>query len=240
MGQKVNPISFRMGVEKDWSSKWFDTRNFSKFLLEDIYIREEIEKKLTRNASIKRIEIKRDAREVVVIIYTSKPGMIIGRSGQGINDLAKFLESKVAKHRQVLKPWEKSLDLKNINKKIKIEIVEVNNPELCARLMAQNIASQLEKRIAFRRAAKQAMTRIMQNRQALGVKVVVAGRLGGAEIARTERFSEGSIPLNTIKSNVDYALETAYTTYGTIGVKVWICQKEIAKNSQSVKNFKKV
>lgn len=240
MGHKVNPISMRMQLEKNWSSKWFDMRNFSQNLLEDIYIKDLIEKKLGRQSSIKKIEIKRDAREIVVTIYTAKPGMIIGRSGQGINNLNSYLDTMICAKRKIKMPWSGlQKNSKTSAKKIKIEILEINEPEVCARLVAQNIASQLEKRIAYRRAVKQSISKIMQNRHALGVKIVVAGRLGGVEIARTERFAEGSIPLNTIKSNVEYAQETAYTTYGTIGVKVWICKRESNEIKKNVKNFYK-
>lgn len=219
MGQKTNPIAIRLQLEKNWSSKWITGRDFVSYLYEDLKLKEAVDKFLGRQASINKIEIKRDAREISLTIYTAKPGIIIGRSGQGIANLQKHLQEVVAIVSKRIKTKSKNPT------KLKIEIIEIREPESCARLMAQNIASQLEKRIAYRRAVKQAISRIRQNRNNLGVKVNVAGRLGGVEIARRERFSDGSIPLGTFKANIDYAQENAYTTYGVIGVKVWIYKK---------------
>lgn len=222
MGQKTNPIAIRLQLEKNWNSKWITGRDFANYLYEDLRLKEAVNKFLGRQASINRIEIKRDAREISLTIYTAKPGIIIGRSGQGISNLQKHLQKIIAEVSKRMKTKPKNLT------KLKIEIIEIREPESCARLMAQNIATQLEKRIAYRRAVKQSITRIRQNRNNLGVKVNVAGRLGGVEIARRERFSDGSIPLGTFKANIDYAQENAYTTYGVIGVKVWIYKRDQA------------
>lgn len=217
MGQKANPISIRLQINKNWSSKWFASNNFAQNLLEDLKLRDAIKAKLGRNSAIDKIEIRRDPREIKISIYTAKPGIIIGRSGKGISDLDEYLSKKMLS-------WQKPESQKKAAK-FKIEIMEIREPEVYARLIAQNIAAQLEKRVAFRRAVKQAITRVMQNRQALGIKVIVAGRLGGAEIARRERFVDGQIPLGTFKADISYAQENAYTTFGTIGVKVWIHRK---------------
>lgn len=231
MGQKANPLALRIQLNKNWSSQWFETRNISDMLLEDLAIRNAINNKLTRAASIDKIEIKRDAREINIIIHTAKPGMVIGRSGQGISDLGKYVETRLTKLRNYKKPWEyfsKNIDKlqQKSAKKLKIDIMEISEPESHAKLIAQTIATQLEKRIAYRRAIKQAISRVMQNRKIGGIKVVVAGRLGGVEIARRERFADGSLPLGSFKQNIDYAYEIAYTTFGTIGIKVWIYIKK--------------
>ncbi len=236
MGQKVNPTSLRLIVKKNWQSRWFAQKDFALLFAEDILLKKLANQKLGKNAGIERIEISRDAQEITLTITTSKPGIIIGRSGQGIEDLKKFLEKKLASFREENKNIFPSLakleDPKLLNRKLKIEILEVRIPELSAKLMAQNIAIQIEKRIAFRRAANQAMNKIME-KGALGVKINLSGRLGGAEIARREKFSHGSIPLGTIKAEVDYAQVDALTTYGTIGVKVWIYKNSANKNDKN-------
>ncbi|EKD56288.1 MAG: hypothetical protein ACD_58C00239G0011 [uncultured bacterium] len=226
MGQKANPNSVRLVINKDWKSKWFSQRNFTIFFLEDIKLKKALLKKLGKSSGIANINIQRNPQQILITIYSSKPGIIIGRSGQGINDLTHFLEKELNNIKKsftynVQKFIEQSQDKKTINSKIKIDIVEVRDPELNAELVAQNITLQLEKRIAYRRAVKQAINKVMQ-KKAKGVKVHVAGRLGGVEIARSEGFSEGSIPLGTFKANVDYAFVPAHTVYGIIGVKVWI------------------
>lgn len=225
MGHKANPNSLRLILHKNWQSKWFTQRNFALYLLEDIKIKEAINKKLPRTG-IASINISRDAQQIKIIISTSKPGMIIGRSGQGIADLNKFLEKKIANIRHEFSyTFKKHFIIeKNLTNKIKIDIVEIRDPETVANLVAQNIAQQLEKRVAHRKAIKQAISKVMQ-KKALGVKINVAGRLGGVEIARSENFGEGSIPLGTFKANVDYGFDTAFTVYGTIGVKVWIYKR---------------
>ncbi|NLM76356.1 MAG: 30S ribosomal protein S3 [Clostridiaceae bacterium] len=207
MGQKVNPHGLRIGIIKDWDTKWYaNDKDFSAFLVEDVKIREFIKEKLYI-AGIARIEIERAANKVKINIHTAKPGIVIGRQGSGIEALRKDLE-------------------KLTNKSILLNITEIRTPETNAQLVAENIAAQLEKRISFRRAMKQAMSRAMRL-GAKGIKTAVSGRLGGAEIARTEHYSEGTIPLQTLRADIDYGFAEANTTYGKIGVKVWIYKGEV-------------
>ncbi|NLC68241.1 MAG: 30S ribosomal protein S3 [Clostridiaceae bacterium] len=202
MGQKVNPHGLRIGIIKDWDTKWYaNKKNFGDLILEDNKIRKHIKNKLYL-AGISRIEIERFANKVRVNVNTAKPGLVIGKGGTGIEELRKELE-------------------KLTGKSVLINISEIKNPELDAQLVAENIASQLEKRISFRRAMKQAMTRAMKL-GAKGIKTAVSGRLGGAEIARSEHYHEGTIPLQTLRADIDYGFAEANTTYGKIGVKVWI------------------
>ncbi len=202
MGQKINPVGFRLIFTKDWQSKWFDSRNFASSVVQDIRIRQLIASKLGYRASVAKIEIERSNNELIVTIYTAKPGVVIGRSGAGIDALKKDLA-------------------KIIDGTFKINIEEVKNPELNAQLVAQNVASQLERRLPFRRVIK-STTEAAVRAGALGAKVSVSGRLNGAEMARRETSAVGSIPLHTIKANIDYAAAEAKTTFGVIGVKVWI------------------
>lgn len=206
MGQKVNPHGLRIGIIKTWDAKWYADKDYAKNLHEDIKVRDFLKKKLYASG-ISRIEIERAANRVKVTIHTAKPGMVIGRGGAGIEDIKKEL---------------KRLTEKNID----VNIAEVRQPELDATLVAENIAAQLEKRIAFRRAMKQSVTRTMRM-GAKGIKVMVGGRLGGAEIARSEHYREGSIPLHTLRADIDYGTAEAHTTYGRIGVKVWIYKGEV-------------
>lgn len=208
MGQKVHPHGLRVGVIKDWDARWYaDNRNFADNLIEDNTIREFVKKKLYA-AGISKIEIERAAKRVKLNIFTSKPGMVIGRGGSGIEELKKSLLTMVK------------------DKTILINIVEVKSAETDAQLMAENIAAQLEKRIAFRRAMKQSIQRAM--RQGVkGVKTECSGRLGGAEIARSEKYHEGTIPLHTLRADIDYGFAEANTTYGKIGVKVWVYKGEV-------------
>jgi len=207
MGQKVNPHGLRIGIIKDWDTKWYaNEKSFSDLLIEDVKIREHIKKKLYA-AGISRIEIERFANKVRINVNTAKPGLVIGKGGTGIEELRKELE-KLTK-RSVL-----------------INISEIKVPELDAQLVAENIASQLERRISFRRAMKQAMSRTMRL-GSKGIKTSVSGRLGGAEIARTEHYHEGTIPLQTLRADIDYGFAEANTTYGKIGVKVWIYKGEV-------------
>jgi small subunit ribosomal protein S3 len=209
MGQKVNPYSMRIGINNNWKSQWFAPKaNFARFLLDDQKIRQTVAKQFTRDAGIGRVEIKRDANQITLIIHTSKPGMIIGRAGAGVEGL------KVALAKAI------KTDLK-----IKIDIHEIKNGELWANIVASNIASQIERRISYRRASKQAIERTM-GRGALGIRIGIAGRLGGAEIARSEKFSQGTVPLSTFRADIDYAQVDAHTTFGVIGVKVWIYKGE--------------
>jgi small subunit ribosomal protein S3 len=208
MGQKVSPHGLRVGVIKDWDAKWYaDKSRFADFLVEDNKIREFVKKKLYA-AGVSRVVIERAAdTRVKVIVMTAKPGMVIGRSGTGIDDLKKDLE-------------------KMTGKTVIIEIREVRRAELDAQLTAESIAQALERRVSFRRAMKQAMGRTMKA-DAKGIKILVSGRLGGAEIARSEKYSEGNVPLHTLRADIDYGFAEADTTYGKLGIKVWINHGEI-------------
>jgi small subunit ribosomal protein S3 len=208
VGQKVHPHGLRVGVIKDWDAKWYaDKKNFADNLVEDNQIREYVKSKLY-TSGISKIEIERAAKRVKINIFTAKPGMIIGKGGSGIEALKKNLEQFVK------------------DKNILINIVEVRSAETDAQLMAENIAAQLEKRISFRRAMKQTIQRAMRA-GAKGVKTACAGRLGGAEIARTEQYHEGTIPLQTLRADINYGFAEADTTYGKIGVKVWLYKGEV-------------
>lgn len=208
MGQKVNPHGLRVGIIKDWNAKWYaDKRNFADNLIEDHKIREFVKKDLY-SAGISKIEIERSAKKVKLNIHTAKPGVIIGKGGAGIEALKNKLKNVV--------------DSKNLL----INIVEVKNAEVDAQLMAENIAAQLEKRISFRRAMKQTIQRAMKS-GAKGVKTACSGRLGGAEMARDEFYHEGTIPLQTLRADIDYGFAEAQTTYGKIGIKVWVFKGEI-------------
>ncbi|OGD65456.1 30S ribosomal protein S3 [Candidatus Berkelbacteria bacterium RIFCSPHIGHO2_12_FULL_36_9] len=224
MGQKVNPISFRLINNKEWRSKWFSQREYADLLAEDIELRKGISEKLGRSGGVNKVEIERGNQETTINIHTAKPGIIIGRSGQGVNQLKEYLEKRILKTNFPIRGYisENNPAAKKPNHKIKINIMEIRNPEICASLVAQNICQQLEKRIAYRRAVKMAIEKMKVHKEVKGVKVSVAGRLGGAEIARKEKFSDGSIPLGTFRSQIDYAHHDAFTTYGVIGVKVWI------------------
>jgi small subunit ribosomal protein S3 len=202
MGQKINPTGFRLGYTKNWQSKWFDSRNFASSVAQDIRIRKLIADKLGFRASVAKVEIERSNNELIVSIHTAKPGVVIGRSGAGVEALKKDLA-------------------KIIDGAFKVNIEEIKNPELDAKLVAENVASQLERRLPFRRIIK-STTDASVRAGALGAKVSVSGRLNGAEMARRETAAIGSIPLHTIKANIDYATAEAKTTYGVIGVKVWI------------------
>jgi small subunit ribosomal protein S3 len=207
MGQKVNPHGLRIGIIKDWDTKWYaNAKNFSEFLVEDNKIRKYIKKKLYISG-VARIEIERAANKIKVNVHTAKPGIVIGKGGAGIEELRKEVEGLTGKS-------------------VLINITEIKTPEVNAQLVAENIASQLEKRISFRRAMKQAMSRAMKL-GAKGIKTAVSGRLGGAEIARSEHYHEGTIPLQTLRADIDYGFAEANTTYGKIGVKTWIYKGEV-------------
>jgi len=206
MGQKVHPESMRVGYIHDWKSTWFSEKDFADYLLEDIKIREHIDNKLS-HAGLSSITIKKNKGEVEVNIHTARPGIVIGKSGSEVDALRKELH-------------------KMTNKAVKVNILEIKRPELDAKLVAQSIAEQLVNRVAFRRAMKRSLTSAMRS-GAKGVKVQVSGRLGGAEMARTEGYSEGRVPLHTIRADIDYGFFEAKTTFGRIGVKVWINKGEI-------------
>ena len=207
MGQKVHPHGLRVGIIKDWDAKWYASgKNFADTLIEDVKLRDVIKEKLY-TAGISKIEIERAANRIKLNIYTAKPGIVIGRGGSGIEALKRDI-------------------YKLTNKTAVINIIEVKVPDLDAQLVAENIAAQLERRISFRRAMKQAMSRTMKA-GAKGIKTMVSGRLGGAEIARSEGYHEGTIPLQTLRADIDYGFIEAHTTYGRIGVKVWIYKGEV-------------
>ena len=215
MGQKVNPHGFRVGVIKDWDSRWFAEKNaFGDTLVEDYKVRNFIKKGL-KDAGIPRIEIERDAQKVRVHIHCAKPGMVIGRNGSEIEKLRETCQ-------------------KMLGKPVVVNIVEIKNPDANAQLVAENIAAQLEKRISFRRAMKLAIGRAMRL-GVKGIKTMVSGRLGGAEIARSEQYHEGTIPLQTLRADIDYGFAEADTTYGKIGVKVWIYKGEVLADNRRAK-----
>jgi small subunit ribosomal protein S3 len=206
LGQKTHPIGFRLGVIKSWNSRWFAEKNFADLIKEDVLIRKYANKRL-EHAGLSRVEILRAPRRVTVDIHTAKPGIVIGRKGIEVDKLRGELQLLTGKE-------------------ILLNIIEVKKPEVDASLVADNIAKQLEGRISFRRAMKKAVTSAMKM-GAEGIKVMCGGRLGGAEIARSEKYHRGRVPLHTLRADIDYATATAHTTYGTIGVKVWICKGEI-------------
>jgi len=211
VGQKVSPIGFRLGIIRDWEAKWYADKNYTDLLHEDLKIRKVIAKHLD-NAGVSRVEIERAANRIRISVHTAKPGIVIGRGGTGVDELRKKLE-------------------KLTGKQVHINIIEIKVPEMDAHLVAESIATQLTKRIAFRRAMKQSVLRTMRA-GAKGVKVMVSGRLGGAEIARRESYHEGSVPLQTLRANIDYGFVEAHTTYGRIGVKVWIYKGEVLPTKQ--------
>ena len=218
MGQKVNPHGLRVGVIKDWDAKWYaGKKNFSEFLVEDVKVREYVKKKFY-NAGISRVRIERTANKLIVNVDTGKPGMLIGKNGVIKDELKASLEKMTGKN-------------------VIVNVFEVKSPDLDAQLCAENIATQLEKRTSFRRAMKQVMSRTMRA-GALGIKAACGGRLGGAEIARSEHYHEGTIPLQTLRADIDYGFAEANTTYGKIGVKVWIYKGEVLPEVKTVKNDK--
>ena len=210
MGQKVNPHGMRVGIIKDWNARWFAKKDdFAKYIKEDHDIRVQLKKQLYA-AGISKIETERAANKLTVNIYTAKPGIVIGKGGQGVEILKEQLSRQTGKT-------------------VILNIIEVKRPDIDAQLVAENIASQLERRISFRRAMKQAISRAMKG-GALGIKAMCSGRLGGAEIARSEKYHDGSIPLQTLRADIDYGFAEAHTTYGRIGCKVWIYKGEILGN----------
>ncbi|MEG1835000.1 MAG: 30S ribosomal protein S3 [Oscillospiraceae bacterium] len=214
MGQKINPTGLRVGVIKDWESRWYsDKKNFGDTLVSDYELREYLLKTLAP-AGVPKVEIERDAKRVRVNIHCAKPGMVIGRGGSEIEKLKQTCKSMLGAEKEVF-----------------INIVEIKQPDLNAQLVAENIALQLEKRVSFRRALKQSIGRTMKL-GAKGIKIQVSGRLGGAEIARSEHYHEGTIPLQTIRADIDYGFAEAKTTYGRIGVKVWLYKGEVLHDSR--------
>jgi small subunit ribosomal protein S3 len=202
MGQKVNPRSMRLQIDRDWQSRWYADRDYATYLIQDLKIRKSISGKLNKRAGVARVDIERSVNQLLITIHTSKPGVVIGRGGSGAEEL-------------------KAMLAKIVGRPVKVSIEEVKKPETNAQLVAENIAGQLERRIGFRRAMKMAAENAMKS-GALGAKVTVAGRLNGAEMARRETVAQGSIPLHTLRADIDYAQALAKTTYGVIGVKVWV------------------
>lgn len=217
MGQKVNPNGLRIGINRDWESRWFATKDFAKFILEDIKIRKLINNQIA-NSGISKIEIERTSDEVKVDVFTSKPGVVIGKRGTTINDMKEMLQ-------------------KEVGKAVQLNIVEVKKPELVAKLVAEGIASQLEGRVSFRKAMKKAVSLTLKA-GAKGIKVQCSGRLGGAEMARREWYREGRVPLHTLRAAIDYGFAEANTTFGKIGVKVWIYLGDVIIDKVSVNDKK--
>ena len=213
MGHKINPVAFRLGIQKDWSSRWYSEKNRIEFLRGDFAIRELLKKKLVK-ASVDGVDIVRSGNSISISIRSARPGMIIGRGGKGLDELQQDIKKVLGKISAEKK--------QKLNSTIKIEIEEIKKPELFARLIAKNICEQLEKRIPFRRAMKMTIEKVMSEPVIKGMKVLAKGRLGGAEIARKEQLTRGKIPLQNLRADIDYAHEEANTTYGAIGVKVWL------------------
>ena len=215
MGQKVHPTGIRLGISTDWNSKWYaNSKEFSKFLMEDIKIRDYLKKKL-KHASVSKILIERPTKEVVITVYSSRPGIVIGKKGEDIEKYREKISSILGAPKD----------------QVKLNVKEIRKPELDAQLVSEGIAQQLERRIMYRRAMKRAVTNTMRL-GALGIKVNVGGRLNGAEIARSEWYREGRVPLHTLKANIDYGFSEALTTYGIIGIKVWIFHEDEKQDNE--------
>jgi len=215
LGQKVHPYGFRVGITKDWKSRWYAKKDYQKFLQEDLRIKKFVKQEMF-HAGIAKVEIERKAKKVIVQVHTSRPALVIGKKGVEIEKLKKQIQ-------------------RFTEKEISVTIHEIRRPELCALLVAEHVANQLVRRVAFRRALKKAMINTMKY-GALGIKVSVAGRLGGSEIARTQWQREGRVPLHTLRADIDYGYAVAKTTYGVIGVKVWIYKGEIFDNTKGTEN----
>ncbi|HWK79544.1 MAG TPA: 30S ribosomal protein S3 [Thermomicrobiales bacterium] len=213
MGRKVNPIGFRLGIASDWESKWFAERNYTELVAEDLKIRKLIYKELQR-AGISRIELERSANKVDITLHTSKPGIVIGKQGANVDRIRQLIE-------------------KEVGKKANLRIEEIKVPETDARLIAESIAEQIQRRVAYRRAMKHAVQQAMR-RGAKGVKIRLGGRLGGAEMSRTVTEMDGRVPLHTLRANIDFAVVHAHTTYGRIGVKVWVYKGDVIRRSADV------
>ncbi|MBE3138523.1 MAG: 30S ribosomal protein S3 [Actinobacteria bacterium] len=218
MGQKVNPNGLRLGINKDWQSRWFATKDYAKFLYEDIRIRKVLDEQLA-NAGISKIEIERTAEEIKVDLFTSKPGVVIGKRGTNINDIRLVIQKEVSKN-------------------IQLNIIEVKKPEIIAILVAEAIASQLVGRVSFRKAMKKSISLALKA-GAKGIRVQCAGRLGGAEMARTEWYREGRVPLHTLRADIDYGFAEANTTFGKIGVKVWVYLGDVLLDKAEIEEKRK-
>ena len=204
MGQKISPTSLRISINKDWRSRWFSVKKYPEFLKEDVILRNNLAKKL-KNMSVDRVEIERSPDVLAITIHTARPGLIIGRGGTGIEDLKHEIQKLVKRKTAV-----------------RLDVQEFKNPEASATIVAEQMVEQIEKRIPYRRVLKQSLAKIVSNRDVKGAKVTLGGRLDGNDIARTEHLEQGSLPLQTLRANIDFAKATAHTTYGTVGIKVWI------------------
>jgi small subunit ribosomal protein S3 len=225
MGHKINPTAFRLGIQqKEWKSRWFSRKNLKDYLEEDFVLRSWLKRKLSK-ASVESVDITRSGNSISITVKSARPGLIIGRGGKGLEELQHGLKKELDK----LYKKRGSIAKKSA---IKLEIEEIKRPELFARLVAQNAVEQIEKRMPFRRVMKQVLEKVSSESGVKGVKIMVSGRLGGAEIARTEQLSKGKIPLQNLRADIDYAHEEAHTTYGVIGVKVWIYKGDIFSESK--------
>lgn len=209
MGHKISPTSFRIGINKDWLSRWFGRGKYVRYLKDDVGVRDFLSRRL-KGMAVDRVELERGADTINILIYTARPGLIIGRGGTGAEEL------KTSLHKLLKKKIS-----------VRVEIQEIKNPESSASIMAESIVDQIEKRIPYRRIMKQTISKMIANKDVKGVKIQIGGRLDGAEIARSEHLEEGNLPLQTIRADIDFARATAITTYGTIGVKVWIYKGEV-------------
>ncbi len=241
MAQKINPLGLRIGLYKNWTSRWFDWNNYSQNLEGDFLIRKLILKKL-KDSKIESVEIERGVHTLKITIHCARPGLIIGRGGTGIDSLRKEIDANIRKsyslyaHRNSTVKKDLLGDIKKMQyPKVNLSIEEVPQVETCAAIVSQNIAEELERRIPFRRVIKQALAKVTQHKEVLGAKITVSGRLNGAEIARDETVKEGRLPLNTLRANIDFAMARAHCTYGTIGIKVWIYKGDIFDNKKQAK-----
>jgi len=245
MGQKVHPFAFRLGPLFDWKSRWFNKRKYTEYLEEDTTIRAFLAKKL-KNTGLQGIEIERSANLVKITIRAARPGLIIGRAGTGIEELRKSVAKTLNKIPR--RPWSREAAIaktakaalgaakeKRVRPEIKLTVEELKKPELYAAVVAQDIADQFEKRIPFRRVLKQTIERVMYNKEVEGIKISVAGRLDGSEMARFQWMAKGKIPLQNLRANIDFAEATAFTVYGTSGIKVWIYKGEVFKGAENPK-----
>lgn len=226
MGHKVHPTAFRLGIVKDWTSRWFSVAKYKQFLKEDICIRSFLNKKFARVAAIERVEIERSANLASIIIHTARPGILIGRGGSSVEVIKQEIGSIIFKIRKDLEGFKMP--------EIRIEIREVRNPETYASLVAYEAANSIERRLPFRRVLKQSIGKVLENKSVKGIKISLSGRLNGAEIARTEKILKGRIPLHTLRADIDYYHTDAHTSYGIIGVKVWIYKGEVFNKDKKV------
>jgi small subunit ribosomal protein S3 len=218
MGQKVDPRVFRIGINKTWKSRWYNDKNYQRNLQQDVKLREDLKSKL-KKAGVASIEIERSVGKVRILIYSSRPGVLIGRKGEGLEKLKEAIRKKY---------------FFKDNAEVKLDVKEIKYMEENAQLLADDIADQIEKRVSFRKAMKNSLDKANKNRSVEGVKIGLSGRLGGAEMSRKEWLSKGSLPLHTLRANIDFAKSVAYTTYGTIGIKVWLYKKgKVRRDSQN-------